>query len=107
MAFASLDYNLLIVFTGLFVVSGSFVSTGIPKRIWMYVTGASDAFGSFRSTALICVYSIIVSQLVGNVALVIMVGGEVRVLEENKQKFGWLVLSWVSTLAGNFTLKRP
>jgi Na+/H+ antiporter NhaD/arsenite permease-like protein len=32
--FNDLDYNLLIIFSGLFIVAGSFVATGIPSLIW-------------------------------------------------------------------------
>jgi Na+/H+ antiporter NhaD/arsenite permease-like protein len=44
------------------------------------------------------------SQLVGNVPLVYMAANEMDKLPVDTQKFGWVMLAWVSTVAGNFTL---
>ena len=32
--FCDLDYNLIVIFSGLFIVAGSFVETGLPSLIW-------------------------------------------------------------------------
>lgn len=101
--FAEIDYNLIFIFIGLFIVSGAFVDTLYPKYLWTLVAGTS-AFSSTKSTILISIYTIIASQLVGNVSLVIMVSNEMSGLSHDRQRFGWLVISYVSTIAGNFTL---
>jgi hypothetical protein len=101
--FLDLDYNILIIFTGLFVVSGSFVHTGIPSVIWKSVAGGRP-FQSASSLVLISIYVALSSQLVGNVAVVFMAKDEVRDLPPHVQKFGWCVLAWVSTVAGNLML---
>ena len=91
--FESIDYNLLFIFIALFVVSGCFVSTGIPYFIWKKIAGSSkESFASINSTIFICIYTIIASQLIGNVALVIMAKDEVRELPIDRQKFGWIIL---------------
>jgi Na+/H+ antiporter NhaD/arsenite permease-like protein len=85
--------------------AGSFVDTKIPRAIWSAVAGGTGAaFTSFKSTLLISIYTVIASQLVGNVALVIMASDELVSLPADRQRFGWLLLSWISTVAGNFTL---
>lgn len=103
--FEGIDYNLLFIFIGLFIISGAFVDTGIPRAVWNEVAGGSGAaFDSIQSTALVSIYVIVASQLVGNVPLVIMASNQLSILSENRQRFGWLLLAWVSTIAGNFTI---
>lgn len=103
--FNDLDYNLIVIFSGLFIVAGSFVRTGIPSAVWDAVAGSTKtAFRSGTSLFLISLYTIIASQLIGNVAVIIMASPEMVKLDPDIQKFGWLMLAWVSTVAGNFTL---
>jgi len=103
--FNDLDYNLIIIFSGLFIVAGSFVRTGIPEVMWNLVAGTGgSAFRSGTSICLISIYTIVCSQLIGNVAVIIMASPEMIKLDNDTQKFGWLILAWVSTVAGNFTL---
>ena len=53
---------------------------------------------------LISIYIIVSSQLVGNVPVIYMATGNMQELDVRTQKFGWLLLAFVSTIAGNFTL---
>lgn len=62
--FHDIDYNLLIIFIGLFVVSGSFLLTNIPQTIWTGIAGNS-AFTTVGSTVSICIYIILACQLIG------------------------------------------
>jgi Na+/H+ antiporter NhaD/arsenite permease-like protein len=41
---------------------------------------------------------------VGNVPVIYMAAGNMVLLDARTQKFGWLLLAFVSTVAGNFTL---
>lgn len=79
------------------------MDTRIPAYFWKQVAGSSP-FENAQSIILISIYTIVGSQLVGNVAVILMAEDEVTDLEDNTQRFGWLLLSWVSTVAGNFTL---
>lgn len=124
--FHDIDYNLLIIFIGLFIVSGSFLLTNIPQTIWTGIAGNS-AFTTVGSTVSICVYIVLACQLIGesfcniiitdplsfpyltpsslgNVPVVFMAEDNVSDLSRNAQIFGWLILAFVSTVAGNFTL---
>jgi Na+/H+ antiporter NhaD/arsenite permease-like protein len=87
----------------LFIVAGAMVDTRIPAYFWDQVAGNAP-FENLQSIILISIYTIVGSQLVGNVAVILMAEDEVTDLEDNTQRFGWLLLSWVSTVAGNFTL---
>lgn len=101
--YLELDYNLLIIFIGLFIVSGAFLKTGLPKEIWSLCAG-SKPFQTATSIIVLSIYIIIASQLVGNVPVVFLAKEEVQLLEQRAQIFGWLILSFVSTIAGNLTL---
>lgn len=101
--FLELDYNILIIFTGLFIVSGSFVHTGIPAYIWKAFAG-DKPFTTAGSIVLISIYVSIASQLVGNVPVVYMAQNQVSELSPKIQKLGWCIMAWVSTVAGNLTL---
>lgn len=102
--FLNLDYNLLFIFVGIFIVSGSFIMTNIPKKIYEMLS-LKNAFHQTSSLLILSAYVILASQLVGNVPVVFMVQDEIKnIPEENKEIFGWLILSFVSTVAGNFTL---
>jgi Na+/H+ antiporter NhaD/arsenite permease-like protein len=99
----SFDYNLLIIFFGLFIVSGSFLTTTIPSYFWNIMVG-KNAFQNNLSIFIISIYIIIFSQLVGNVPLVYLAKEEIVLLDRKPQIFGWLILAYVSTIAGNVTL---
>ena len=85
------------------MVSGSMVNTGIPNYLWGQIAG-SHPFTTLESVLSIAVYAIIGSQLVGNVAVILIVEENVTELDDNTEKFGWLMLSWICTVAGNLTL---
>jgi len=88
--FNDLDYNLIIIFSGLFIVAGSFVRTGLPEVMWNVIAGTGgSAFKSGTSVCLISLYTIICSQLIGNVAVIIMASPEIIKLDPDTQKFGW------------------
>jgi di/tricarboxylate transporter len=40
--FGKLDYNIIILFTGLFIVAGYFQQTGIPTALWVTFSGGSS-----------------------------------------------------------------
>jgi Na+/H+ antiporter NhaD/arsenite permease-like protein len=101
--FNEIDYNLLIIFIGLFIVSGSFLLTNIPQTLWTMLAG-STAFTNVSSTITISIYIVLASQLIGNVPVVYMAVDSMIVLDQKTQVLGWLLVAFISTVAGNFTL---
>eukprot|EP01038_Epipyxis_sp_PR26KG_P008739 gene8739-11809_t len=106
-----IDYNLIIIFVGLFIVSGSFIRTGIPALIWSNIASLNKKKGAFQSVEsiiMISIYVIILSQLIGNVPVIYMAQDDIDILKikysTQLQGFGWLLMAWISTIAGNFTL---
>lgn len=109
------DYQLLIIFAGLFMVSGAFVDTGIPGALWAAIAGAGSGeggqgqgqpFSTAGGTALLSVYIVLCSQLVGNVPLVYMAQDSINGADggDALRCYSWLVLCWVATVGGNFML---
>eukprot|EP00607_Mallomonas_marina_P009506 CAMPEP_0182419086 /NCGR_PEP_ID=MMETSP1167-20130531/3486_1 /TAXON_ID=2988 /ORGANISM="Mallomonas Sp, Strain CCMP3275" /LENGTH=502 /DNA_ID=CAMNT_0024593705 /DNA_START=485 /DNA_END=1993 /DNA_ORIENTATION=+ len=101
--FDSIDYSLLLIFLGTFVVVENIDSTGIPKRIWDNIVGNAP-FDTFRSVIGISLFVLISSQLLGNVAVVQLAKPNVENLRTPERKYAWAVISFVATVGGNFTI---
>ena len=101
--FDSIDYSLLLIFLGTFVVVENVDSTGIPKRIWNNIVGKAP-FDTFRSVIGISLFVLVSSQLLGNVAVVQLAKPNVEILGVPERKYAWSVISFVATVGGNFTI---
>ena len=95
--FQEVNWSLLTLFAGLFVVVGAARASGLTELVftWMH---ASEAHSVPALTAL----SALLSQLVSNVPAVLLFIPLVPQFPDPQQ--GWLTLAMASTLAGNLTL---
>lgn len=101
--FKSLDYSLLFIFLGTFVVVANVESTGLPKKIWSGIVGEVP-FKSLSSIIGISMFVLITSQLLGNVAVIQLAKPNVEVLGDGEKKLAWALLSFVATVGGNLTI---
>jgi hypothetical protein len=101
--FHSIDYSLLLIFLGTFIVVENLASTGLPKLIWKSIVGKVP-FKSFSSIVGISLFVLIASQLLGNVAVVQLAKPNVHELNENDKRFAWALISFISTIGGNLTI---
>ena len=101
--FNSIDYSLLIIFLGLFVVIGNLDSTGIPKYIWAKIVGGAP-FQTASSITGICIFVLLSSQFLGNVAVVQLAKPNVQDLDDAHKRLAWAVISFVATVGGNLTI---
>ena len=95
------DWPLLVFFTSLFVVTAGFSATDLPTDAWNALRPSIDV----NSAAGVVLYSVIVivgSNTVSNVPLVLLLGPSIPTL--SNPQLSWLLLSYVSTVAGNLTL---
>ena len=95
------DWSLLVFFGSLFVVTQAFQATGLPLDVWSALQGTIDV----DTVVGLVVYSLIVlvgSNTVSNVPLVLLLGPSIPALSNPFES--WLLLSFVSTVAGNLTL---
>lgn len=101
--FASIDYSLLIIFLGLFVVVENVASTGIPERVWAKIVGDAP-FATAASITGISAFVLIVSQFLGNVAVIQLAKPNVEDLDDNTKRLAWAIISFVATIGGNLTI---
>lgn len=101
--FASLDYSLLILFAGLFVVLENISSTGIPSYVWTRIVGETP-FKNASSVIGICFFVLISSQFLGNVPVIQLAKPNVEYLDDDDKRYAWCILSFVATIGGNLTI---
>ncbi|KAI9161780.1 hypothetical protein LWI28_020614 [Acer negundo] len=101
------SYSLLIFFCGMFITVDGFNRTGIPSNLWdlMETYAQIDHIGGI---AVLAVVILVLSNLASNVPTVLLLGSRVAAsaaaISEADEKKAWLILAWVSTVAGNLSL---
>ena len=95
--YREIDWSLLVLFAGLFIVVGGIEKTSLPQEL-----GALAARFHLHRTAVLSLFSAVISNLVSNVPAVLVCKPLVVTLPD--VQLGWLTLAMSSTLAGNLTL---
>lgn len=95
--FARVDWSLLLMFAGLFVVVAGIDRTPLPA----WLLGALPA-SAHDSPLALAGATLLLSNLVSNVPAVLLLKGWAAVAADAER--AWLVLAMVSTFAGNLTL---
>jgi Na+/H+ antiporter NhaD/arsenite permease-like protein len=95
--YREIDWGLLVLFTGLFVVIGAVEQTGLAAE----VLGWASAAGLHRPLVLTVVTAVL-SNLVSNVPAVLLFKSVIPAFGEPVR--AWLLLAMASTLAGNLTI---
>ena len=94
--YTSIDFNLLIVFIGLFVIVA-----GVEKSRMMEHILRLFSFGGFGSLGIFAAVTALVSNLVSNVPAVLLLK---FFLPASQPELWWKALALFSTLAGNLTI---
>ena len=95
--YREIDWGLLVLFTGLFVVIGGLEASGLAGEI----LGWAGAVGLYRPSVLTVVIAAL-SNLVSNVPAVLLFKTVIPTFGEPAR--AWLLLAMASTLAGNLTI---
>lgn len=101
------SYSLLIFFCGMFITVDGFNKTGIPSALWDFMEPYAkiDHIGGI---AVLAAVILVLSNLASNVPTVLLLGGRVAAsaaaISAADGKKAWLILAWVSTVAGNLSL---
>ena len=95
--YREIDWGLLVLFTGLFVVIGGVEASGLAGEI----LGGAAAVGLYRP-AVLTVVTAVLSNLVSNVPAVLLFKAVIPTFGEPAR--AWLLLAMASTLAGNLTI---
>ncbi|CAK8532693.1 unnamed protein product [Lathyrus sativus] len=101
------SYSLLIFFCGMFITVHGFNKTGIPSALWELM----EPYSQVDRTSGIVILSLVIlvlSNLASNVPTVLLLGARVAAsaaaISPEDEKKAWLILAWVSTIAGNLSL---
>ncbi|KAM7258050.1 hypothetical protein ACFE04_013791 [Oxalis oulophora] len=101
------SYSLLIFFCGMFITVDGFNKTGIPSTLWDLVEPYAE-IDHAKGTAVLAVVILVLSNVASNVPTVLLLGAQIAVsagaISEEEERRAWLILAWVSTVAGNLTL---
>jgi Na+/H+ antiporter NhaD/arsenite permease-like protein len=95
--YREIDWGLLVLFTGLFVVIGGVEASGLTGQI----LDATAAVGLYRP-AVLTVVTAVLSNVVSNVPAVLLFKTVIPTFGEPAR--AWLLLAMASTLAGNLTI---
>ena len=95
--YREIDWELLVLFTGLFVVIGGIEEVRLTERLFAWAGGLA----LYRPAALTLVTAVL-SNLVSNVPAVLLFKSVIPAFGEPTR--AWLILAMASTLAGNLTL---
>lgn len=100
------SYSLLVFFSGMFITVDGFNETGIPSALW----NAVEPHAHINTVLGVTIFSLIVvvlSNVASNVPTVLLLGSRVAASAAGSGASvtkAWLILAWVSTVAGNLTL---
>ncbi|PUZ43268.1 hypothetical protein GQ55_9G648700 [Panicum hallii var. hallii] len=101
------SYSLLVFFSGMFITVSGFNKTGLPGAIWNFMAPYSKV-NSVGGISVLSVIILLLSNLASNVPTVLLMGGEVAaaaaLISPAAVTRSWLLLAWVSTVAGNLSL---
>nr|XP_010907445.1 silicon efflux transporter LSI2 isoform X1 [Elaeis guineensis]XP_010907446.1 silicon efflux transporter LSI2 isoform X1 [Elaeis guineensis]XP_010907447.1 silicon efflux transporter LSI2 isoform X1 [Elaeis guineensis] len=101
------SYSLLIFFCGMFITVDGFNKTGIPSALWDFVEPHAR-IDSPGGVALLSLVILVLSNVASNVPTVLLLGARVAasaaVISPDEETKAWLILAWVSTVAGNLSL---
>ncbi|PKU60768.1 hypothetical protein MA16_Dca028929 [Dendrobium catenatum] len=91
----------------MFIAVDGFNKTGIPSTLWDAVEKYSR-IDSIGGIALLSVIILVLSNAALNVPTVLLLGSRVAasaaLISASEEARAWLILAWVSTVAGNLSL---
>lgn len=103
---AQVDWPLLVLFTGLFIMISCTVQTGYPDDFFRATFNQCKEDPTHDCTALFAFMIVLFSNVISNVPLILLIKGYIQneMKDVNVSRANWLFISWVCTLAGNFIL---
>ncbi|TYI53532.1 hypothetical protein E1A91_D11G011200v1 [Gossypium mustelinum] len=101
------SYSLLLFFCGMFITVEGFNKTGIPSTLWNFMEPHANV-DRVSGFAVLAAVILLLSNVASNVPTVLLLGGRVAAsaaaISASEEKKAWLILAWVSMVAGNLSL---
>ncbi|XP_061947124.1 silicon efflux transporter LSI2-like isoform X2 [Populus nigra] len=98
------SYSLLVFFCGMFITVEGFNKTEIPSSLWSLMEPHAR-IDHASGIAVLAIVILVLSNVASNVPTVLLLGAKVAAsttaISPSKDKKAWLILAWVSTVAGN------
>jgi Na+/H+ antiporter NhaD/arsenite permease-like protein len=94
---AAIDWNLLVLFSGLFIVVGSLETSGLSGLLFKSIQPLLSG-----SVPILSGFTLVLSNILSNVPAVLLLSPVIESLGDSKQD--WLTVAMSSTFAGNLTL---
>lgn len=121
---AQVDWNLIGWFTGTFIVVVTFGETDLTVQLWAAIIGTDVDFTTFMPLVKLTVTVLALSNIVSNVPLILLLAPDILAMDDPQaqvgecsaspcslmadstavQEYAWIIVAWVSTVAGNLTL---
>ncbi len=102
-----IDWSIILMFMGLFVWLTGFENTKFPDKTFQWISKHMD-LSTIQGVLLFTVFVAVGSNILSNVPLVIIVIDEINNFPCGSSicdiRLVGILLAWVSTIAGNFTL---
>jgi len=100
------DWPLLVLFTGLFIMISACVQTGYPDDFFRATFNKCKEDPTHDCTILFAFMIVLFSNIISNVPLILLIKGYIQSTMEAGyiSRSNWFFISWVCTLAGNFIL---
>ncbi|KAL0400731.1 UNVERIFIED_CONTAM: Silicon efflux transporter LSI2 [Sesamum latifolium] len=95
------------ILCGMFITVDGFNKTGIPSTLWDFMEPYAK-IDHIGGTAVLAAVIIVLSNFASNVPTVLLLGARVAAsaatISPASEQKAWLILAWVSTVAGNLSL---
>uniref|UniRef100_A0A0D3FC80 Citrate transporter-like domain-containing protein n=1 Tax=Oryza barthii TaxID=65489 RepID=A0A0D3FC80_9ORYZ len=101
------SYPLLLFFCGMFITVDGFNKTGIPSAFWEFMEPYAR-IDTPTGIVILALVILLLSNVASNVPTVLLLGARVAAsaaaISPAAETNAWLILAWVSTVAGNLSL---
>ena len=105
-ALGAIDYSILILFIGQFILVGATVDTGLPQRVFHGILGpcAKDLAAGPLCMLWFSAVVLLLSNVISNVPVILMLQPLLATQPAASVASIWTVCAWVATVSGNLTM---
>jgi len=105
-ALGAIDYSILILFIGQFILVGATVDTGLPQKMFQGILGpcAKDLAATPGCLLWFAAVVLVLSNVISNVPVILMLQPLLASQPLRSSSSVWTVCAWVATVSGNLTM---
>jgi len=102
----SIDWSLIILFTGLFIMISATVQTGYPDKFFHAIFDSCKEDPKDECPWMFASMIVIFSNVISNVPVILLIKGYIggTIAQGVVSRKNWMFISWVCSLSGNFIL---